>query len=175
LQEAWYDHSSQIDISIIFLTLHAQELACWADLRIADLSSTFGVFCRRFGVPLIDGGTIRLPRLIGLSRAMDMILTGRAVSAQEALSFGLVNKVVESEKLESETMALAELICSFPQGCLRADRFSTVFSPSAHDPLRVHLKAEFDRGSAVIESESVLGAAAFASGAGRHGKWASKL
>ena len=100
------------------------ELALWCDLRIADETAVFGVFCRRWGVPLIDGGTVRLPRLIGLSRAMDLILTGRAVDAQEALAIGLANRVVEAGQSLSAAQELAAALARFPQTCLRQDRLS---------------------------------------------------
>ena len=102
------------------------ELACWCDIRVADTTAIFGVFCRRWGVPLIDGGTVSLPRLIGGSRAMDMILTGRPVDATEALSFGLVNRIAPLGCVRSEAEKLAELISLFPQNCLRSDRQSAL-------------------------------------------------
>ncbi|MGB1221274.1 MAG: crotonase/enoyl-CoA hydratase family protein, partial [Alcanivoracaceae bacterium] len=101
------------------------ELACWCDLRVVAENATFGVFCRRFGVPLIDGGTIRLSRLVGHSRALDMILTGRAVSAEEALAFGLANRVVPAGQARLAAEALAADIAGFPQRCLREDRLSS--------------------------------------------------
>lgn len=113
------------------------ELACWCDLRVCDSSATFGVFCRRFGVPLIDGGTVRLPQLIGLSRAMDMVLTGRSVDAREALHCGLVNRLADKSTgatAMGEAMKLAELLCAFPQVCMRSDRLSMIrnsFAPPA--------------------------------------------
>ncbi|HUP06997.1 MAG TPA: crotonase/enoyl-CoA hydratase family protein, partial [Caldimonas sp.] len=100
------------------------ELALWCDLRVASATATFGVFCRRFGVPLIDGGTVRLPRLIGESRALDMILTGRPVGADEALAFGLANRVVPAGEARAAAMALAQEIAAFPQACMRHDRLS---------------------------------------------------
>lgn len=146
------------------------ELACWCDLRIAERDAVFGVFCRRFGVPLIDGGTQRLPRLIGMSRAMDMILTGRPVGAEEALAFGLANRVVEVGKAREEAERLAEQIAEFPQVCLRSDReaafrgFGLEFSTA--------LKIEFDLGLRVIQSgETGQGASRFAAGAGRQGEF----
>lgn len=101
------------------------ELALWCDLRVAAENAVFGVFCRRFGVPLVDGGTIRLPRLIGQSRALDMILTGRGVSGEEAVSFGLVNRLCPKGGALEEAIKLAENLCSFPQECMRSDRLST--------------------------------------------------
>jgi len=146
------------------------ELALWCDLRVAEEDATFGVFCRRWGVPLIDGGTVRLPRLVGASRAADMILTGRAVSAREALDWGLVNRVVPSGKARQEAEALAASLAAFPQQCLRSDRRSALeqwsLSPDAA------LAREFELGMAtVVSGETVAGAARFAGGAGRHGKF----
>ena len=102
------------------------ELALWCDLRVAEDNAVFGVYCRRWGVPLIDGGTVRLPRIIGHSRAMDMILTGRPVNADEALTFGLVNRVVGKGKSRSEAERIAEEIAAFPQECMKADRKSAI-------------------------------------------------
>lgn len=128
------------------------ELALWCDLRVADEDAVLGVFCRRFGVPLIDGGTIRLPRLIGLSRALDLILTGRAVSAQEALSFGLVNRVVPTGTALAAAQALAAELAALPQAALRADRTSAYLQ---HDlDLSAALAQELDLGSrALAEAE----------------------
>ena len=142
------------------------ELACWCDLRVVEESAVFGVFCRRWGVPLIDGGTLRLPRLIGLSRALDLILTGRPVSAAEALAMGLANRVVPDGTALDASIALAEQIGAFPQACLRADRESAYYSFAVDQ--EAALRAEFDRGAAVL-SEAVTGAARFARGEGRHG------
>jgi len=146
------------------------ELALWCDLRVAEEEATFGVFCRRWGVPLIDGGTVRLPRLIGASRAADMILTGRAVSAREALDWGLINRIVPAGKARAEAEALAATLAAFPQQCLRSDRRSTLeqWSLSA-DAALAH---EFELGMATVTSgETVAGATRFAGGAGRHGKF----
>jgi len=144
------------------------ELALMCDLRIAARSAVFGVFCRRWGVPLIDGGTVRLPRIVGNGRALDMILTGRAVGAEEALSFGLVNRVVDDGEALATAQALAATISGFPQTCLRADRASTL---SQWDlPLADALRAEGAGGFAVITAEGLAGAAHFAEGAGRHGE-----
>jgi enoyl-CoA hydratase len=145
------------------------ELAAWCDLRVAEVDAVFGVFCRRWGVPLIDGGTFRLPRLIGESRALDMILTGRAVPAREALEIGLVNRVVAQGEARSAAEALAREIASFPQGCLRADRASCRGQwGSTHGAA---LAQEYERGFAVLASgESARGAARFVAGAGRSGK-----
>lgn len=144
------------------------ELALWCDLRVVEESAVMGVYCRRWGVPLIDGGTVRLPRLIGHSRAMDLILTGRAIGAQEALQFGLANRVVpEGESLDA-AMALAKDLARFPQNCLRSDRLSACEQWGMN--LEDAINNEFHRGVQVIESrETVTGATRFTSGKGRHG------
>jgi enoyl-CoA hydratase len=146
------------------------ELALWCDLRVAARDAVFGVFCRRWGVPLMDGGTFRLARLIGHSRALDMILTGRGVSGDEALNMGLANRLVEKGQAVSAAIELAKTISSFPQTCLRSDRLASYeqWSLSLTDALR----NEFRRGMQVIESgETASGAARFAGGAGRHGSF----
>ncbi|MEJ5375505.1 MAG: crotonase/enoyl-CoA hydratase family protein [bacterium] len=144
------------------------ELALMCDLRVAERDAVFGVFCRRWGVPLIDGGTVRLPRLIGLSRALDMILTGRPVGAQEALQMGLVNRVVENGKALEEAYLLARQISSFPQVCLRNDRLSTYQGMDLS--FSEAMQNEFALGMQTIQSgESLKGAARFAMGEGRHG------
>lgn len=144
------------------------ELALWCDLRVAARDAIFGVYCRRFGVPLIDGGTIRLPRLIGHSRALDMILTGRGVSGDEALNFGLANRLVESGQAEQKAIELAEQIAAFPQTCTRSDRLSSYEQWAL--PMADALRNEFKRGISVIASgETESGAKRFVSGAGRHG------
>lgn len=143
------------------------ELALWCDLRIADEDAILGVFCRRFGVPLIDGGTIRLPRLIGLSRALDLILTGRAVTASEALTFGLVNRVVPRGQALAAAQALAAQLAELPQAALRADRMSAYLQ---HDlDLPAALAKELELGSAAL-LEGLAGAARFTAGAGRGGQ-----
>lgn len=144
------------------------ELALWCDLRVAEQSAVLGVYCRRWGVPLIDGGTIRLPRLIGHSRAMDLILTGRSVAAEEALQMGLVNRVAADGQALEVALELARQLSRFPQHCLRSDRLSACeqWGMSLDDAL----VNEFERGLQVIESqETVTGAARFAAGKGRHG------
>jgi len=143
------------------------ELALWCDLRVMEEDAVLGVFCRRWGVPLMDGGTIRLPRLIGLSRALDLILTGRPVAAQEALSMGLVNRVVPKGTARQAAEALAHEIARFPQMCLRGDRLSAYeqFDLSLDEALL----NEFNHGLAALQSESLAGADRFARGAGRHG------
>ena len=143
------------------------ELALWCDLRVADEDAILGVFCRRFGVPLIDGGTIRLPRLIGLSRALDLILTGRAVTAAEALSFGLVNRVVAPGTSLPAARELAAQLAALPQAALRADRMSAYLQ---HDlDLPAAFAKELELGSTAL-MEALSGAARFATGAGRHGE-----
>jgi enoyl-CoA hydratase len=136
------------------------ELALWCDLRVAEADATFGVYCRRWGVPLIDGGTVRLPRVVGAGRAMDMILTGRAVGADEALAIGLVNRVVPLGESRSAAESLAREITQFPQGCLRADRASALAQWSL--PTRDALAREFAGGFEVLRSgESARGAERF--------------
>lgn len=148
------------------------ELALWCDLRIADEDALLGVFCRRWGVPLIDGGTVRLPRLIGLSRALDLIITGRPVDAQEALSFGLVNRVVPAGESLNASLKLARRIASFPQTCLNNDRLSAY--QQAGSSLDEALALEFSLGLRSLDADARLGAARFAAGAGRHGQPASQ-
>lgn len=143
------------------------ELAVWCDLRVAEQGSTLGVFCRRFGVPLIDGGTVRLPRLIGQSRALDLILTGRAVDASEALAMGLVNRVVPEGQALSAAQQLADEIATHPQLCLRADRASLYGQWDMS--LAEALVAEGAAGVDILARESLAGAKKFAGGAGRHG------
>jgi enoyl-CoA hydratase len=146
------------------------ELALWCDLRVVEQSATFGVFCRRWGVPLIDGGTVRLPRLIGQSRAMDMILTGRPVGAAEALDWGLANRVVPDGQARVEAERLAVQIAAFPQRCLRADRLSAYQQWGMDQPAAI--RQEFIRGAAVMASgETVAGATRFHEGKGRHGRF----
>jgi enoyl-CoA hydratase len=142
------------------------ELALWCDLRVAEQDAVLGVFCRRFGVPLIDGGTIRLPRLIGLSRALDLILTGRAVRAEEALAMGLVNRVVPAGTARAEAERLAHELAELPQSAMRADRMSAYLQ---HDlDLEAALAQELALGSRAL-GEAVEGAKRFRDGAGRHG------
>jgi enoyl-CoA hydratase len=144
------------------------ELALMCDLRVASETAIFGVFCRRWGVPLLDGGTVRLPRLIGLSRALDMILTGRPVDAREALAFGLANRVVPAGRAREEAEALARSIAAFPPRCVRSDRRSAWEGQALSLPDA--LANEFALGKATHDSgESQEGARRFAAGAGRHG------
>ncbi len=146
------------------------ELAIWCDMRVAEESARLGVFCRRWGVPLVDGGTVRLPRLIGHGRAMDMILTGRPVGAEEALRIGLVDRVVPEGRCRPEAEALAAEIAAFPPLCMRSDRLSA-YEQWSRDPDDA-IRNEFDRGIEVIRSgETGDGARRFAAGAGRHGSF----
>ncbi len=145
------------------------ELALWCDLRVADETAVFGVFCRRWGVPLIDGGTVRLPRLIGTSRAMDMILTGRAVDAAEAAAIGLANRVVPAGRALAAAQELAAQLASFPQVCLRSDRASVLDADGLGEAAA--LAAEFAHGQVPLAEEAGAGAARFAAGAGRHGSF----
>src|SRR4051794_2075800 len=145
------------------------ELALWCDLRVAAEDAVLGVFCRRWGVPLIDGGTVRLPRLIGHSRAMDLILTGRPVAADEALAIGLVNRVAPAGQALARAQALAAEIAAFPQVCVRSDRASALEQWGLSE--EEGLAAEFRHGLRAVEAESVAGATRFAEGAGRHGSF----
>lgn len=143
------------------------ELALWCDLRVASESAKFGVFCRRWGVPLIDGGTVRLPRLIGHSRALDMILTGREVGAREAFDWGLANRLVPEGQALVGAKAMAEVLARFPQTCLRSDRRSSYDQWSLDVPAA--LVNEARHGIPALQAESRKGAARFAAGKGRGG------
>ncbi|HWA88487.1 MAG TPA: crotonase/enoyl-CoA hydratase family protein [Rhizomicrobium sp.] len=146
------------------------ELACWCDLRVAEEDAVFGVYCRRWGVPLIDGGTVRLPRLIGQSRALDMILTGRAVGAREAFEMGLANRVVAKGESRAAAERLASEIARMPQTCMREDRLS-VYEQWSRD-LAGALANEFVHGARTLASgETSAGAQRFASGKGRGGSF----
>lgn len=145
------------------------ELALLADLRVVDSDAVFGVFCRRWGVPLIDGGTVRLPRVVGLGRALDLILTGRPVDADEALAIGLANRVVEHGQAVPAALRLAEQIAAFPFECVLADRVSTYAGLDL--PLAEALRAEGAAGVPIVEREGISGAARFAAGLGRHGQF----
>jgi enoyl-CoA hydratase len=147
------------------------ELALWCDMRVAASDAVFGVYCRRWGVPLVDGGTIRLPRLIGHSHALDLILTGRGVSGDEAKMMGLANRITEPGQALPEAVQLAHQLAAFPQGCMRADRMSSYEQWSLD--LDDALANEYRRGIEVIRSgETRAGAERFASGEGRHGSFA---
>ena len=142
------------------------ELALWCDLRVAEEDAVFGVFCRRWGVPLIDGGTVRLPRLIGQSRAMDLVLTGRAVGAQEALEMGLVNRIVPPGQSRAAAESLAANLARFPQRCLREDRLSMLEQWGQDEPAAMANELEHGVGSL---TEVQAGLERFRAGAGRHG------
>ncbi len=144
------------------------ELALWCDLRVAEESAIFGVFCRRWGVPLIDGGTVRLPRLIGQSRAMDMVLTGRPVDAQEALAMGLVNRVVDRGESRHAAEQLAHELARFPQTCLREDRSSLLEQWGCAESAA--MDRELEHGLRSL-AEVQAGLERFRSGAGRHGRF----
>ena len=148
------------------------ELALWCDLRVMEEFAVLGVFCRRWGIPLIDGGTVRLPRLIGLSRALDLILTGRPVGAAEALNIGLVNRVVTNGTARAAAEQLAREIAEFPQVCMRGDRMS------AYEQFDLNFEAamanEFKHGLSALQQETSAGAKRFAGGAGRHGTFESE-
>ncbi|RTE77154.1 hypothetical protein BHE90_008393 [Fusarium euwallaceae] len=145
------------------------ELSLIGDMRIAEEDAVFGVFCRRFGVPLIDGGTVRLQAIIGLGRALDMILTGRGVSAQEALQMGLANRVVPKGQALAEATKIAQQLLAFPQECMNVDRANCYYSAYNASSFEDALGNEFRNGVKVVTTESVRGAARFSGGAGRHG------
>jgi enoyl-CoA hydratase/carnithine racemase len=143
------------------------ELALWCDLRVMERSAYFGVYCRRWGVPLIDGGTVRLPRLVGAGRAMEIILTGRKVPAEEALRIGACEQVVPDGSSRTHAEAIAHAIARFPQACLRADRRSVRMQQGL--PLREAMRREWYNGLPAFFAEGAEGARRFASGKGRHG------
>jgi len=144
------------------------ELAIWCDLRVVAADATFGVYCRRWGVPLVDGGTVRLPRLVGHGRAMDLILTGRAVGAEEAVAIGLADRVAEPGGALVAAVALAQQLAALPQNCLRSDRRSAIDQWSLDH--RAAMAHETELGLVTVRSgETLAGAARFASGEGRHG------
>ncbi|MEJ8854970.1 crotonase/enoyl-CoA hydratase family protein [Variovorax robiniae] len=145
------------------------ELALLADLRVADPDAVLGVFCRRWGFPLIDGGTVRLPRIVGMARALDLILTGRPVDAPEALAMGLLNRVSTAGKALAEAKALARDIAAFPQQCMLTDRHSAYAQWDL--PLAEALRQEGARGVPIVAAEGKAGAERFAKGAGRHGNF----
>ncbi|EWC47776.1 hypothetical protein DRE_02976 [Drechslerella stenobrocha 248] len=145
------------------------ELSLIGDMRIVEEDAVFGVFCRRFGVPLIDGGTVRLQAIVGLGRALDMILTGRAVGAQEALSMGLANRIVPKGKAVEEAEKIARQLLAFPNECMNKDRTSCYHAAYDAASFDDALRYEFENGVKVISEESVHGAARFSAGQGRHG------
>jgi enoyl-CoA hydratase len=143
------------------------EIALWCDLRVMEQSAYFGVYCRRWGVPLIDGGTVRLPRIVGRGRALELILTGRKVAAEEALRINLCEQVVPDGESRPRAEALAHEIARFPQACMRADRRSVYLQEGL--PLREAMRKEWDNGVPAFRAEGAAGAARFAAGKGRHG------
>jgi len=145
------------------------ELALWCDVRVMEASAYFGVYCRRWGVPLIDGGTVRLPRLVGTGRAMEIILTGRKVDAEEALRIGACEKLVPDGRAREEAEEMAREIARFPQACMRADRRSVYMQQGL--PLREAMRREWTNGVPAFAAEGAAGAARFASGRGRHGRF----
>jgi enoyl-CoA hydratase len=143
------------------------ELALWCDLRVAEEDAVLGVFSRRFGVPLIDGGTARLPRVVGLGRALDLVLTGRAVPAAEALAMGLVDRVVPKGASRQAAEELARQIAAFPQACLRGDRLATI--EGLDGTLEEAMARELEHGIRSLSDDGIAGAARFSGGEGRHG------
>ncbi len=143
------------------------ELALWCDLRVMEEDAYFGVYCRRWGIPLIDGGTVRLPRLVGQGRALDIILTGRKVEAEEAFRIGLCERIAPKGQAREVAEALAHEIARFPQECVRTDRRSVLLQHGL--PVGEALRREWDTSVHVIESEGALGAGRFSAGKGRHG------
>jgi enoyl-CoA hydratase len=143
------------------------ELALWCDLRVADETAVFGVYCRRWGVPLIDGGTVRLPRIVGTGRALDLILTGRSVDAAEALQMGLVSRVVPAGEALATAQGLAAQLAAFPQTCLREDRASVLEQDGLDEAAA--LANEFRHGRTSLAADTLAGATRFAGGEGRHG------
>lgn len=143
------------------------ELALWCDVRVMEASAYFGVYCRRFGVPLVDGGTVRLPRVVGMGRALELILTGRKLPADEALRIGACEHVVADGTARQFAEAMAHEIARFPQGCLRADRRSVYRQQGLS--LREAMREEWHNGAPVLAAEAIEGAKRFSSGKGRHG------
>ena len=145
------------------------ELALWCDLRVAARDAVLGVYCRRFGVPLVDGGTVRLPRLVGQSRALDLVLTGRAVGGEEALAMGLVNRLAAPGGALGAALELAGELAAFPQACLRNDRRSLLGQWGLDEDRALAAEARFGRAT-IASGETAAGAERFAAGAGRHGR-----
>ncbi|KGQ12507.1 putative enoyl-CoA hydratase [Beauveria bassiana D1-5] len=146
------------------------ELSLIGDIRVAEEDAIFGVFCRRFGVPLIDGGTVRLQAIIGLGKALDMVLTGRGVAAHEALQMGLANRVVPRGQSLAEATKIAKQLLAFPQSCMNADRSNCYYSAYNAKSFEDALSNEFENGVRIIAKESITGAAEFSRGIGRHGE-----
>ncbi|XP_045182578.2 short-chain-enoyl-CoA hydratase-like [Mercenaria mercenaria] len=147
------------------------ELALLCDLRVVEESAVLGVFCRRFGVPLLDGGTVRLQKLIGLSRAMDLILTGRSVSGQEAADIGLANKITATGSGLAESIQLAHTLLKFPQKCMNTDRQSAYYAAYSATSQQDALRYEYENGVKVLVEESIPGAQKFTKGIGKHGSF----
>jgi enoyl-CoA hydratase/carnithine racemase len=147
------------------------ELSLIADMRVMEEDAVFGVYCRRWGVPLIDGGTVRLQAMVGLGRALDIILTGRPVSASEALDMGLANRVVPKGKALEEATKIAEQLIAFPQLCMNLDRDSCYYAAYNATSFEDAMKNEFAKGVVAVEAESIKGAGKFSSGAGRGGSF----
>ena len=145
------------------------ELALWCDLRVMEESAYMGVYCRRWGVPLIDGGTVRLPRIVGRGTALDLILTGRKVAADECHRIGLCERVVPDAECRAAAEALAHEIVRFPQGCMRADRRSVFLQEGLSE--MDGLRSEWACSSSMVEREGTAGAARFSAGRGRHGEF----
>ncbi|OTF74343.1 3-hydroxypropionyl-coenzyme A dehydratase-like protein [Euroglyphus maynei] len=147
------------------------ELALWCDLRVVETTAKMGVFCRRFGVPLLDGGSVRLSKLIGHSRAMDLILTGRGINGKEAFDFGIANRLVPVGTALGQAFNLAHSLVKFPNECLLADRRSAYYSTFNSTSLEDALQKEFDRSKQVLAKEAISGAKRFKEGVGKHGKF----
>lgn len=147
------------------------ELSLLADMRVVEEDAIFGVFCRRWGVPLIDGGTVRLQAIIGLGRALDMILTGRPVGAQEALAMGLANRVVPKGQALQQALDIARQLIAFPELCMNTDRRSAYYSAYEASSFQDAMSQEFNAGVKVVSKEAIAGAAKFSKGSGRHGSF----
>lgn len=147
------------------------ELSLLADMRVVEEDAIFGVFCRRWGVPLIDGGTVRLQAIIGLGRALDMILTGRPVGAQEALAMGLANRVVPKGEALQQALDIARQLIAFPELCMNTDRRSAYYSAYEASSFQDAMSQEFNAGVKVVSKEAIAGAAKFSKGSGRHGSF----
>jgi enoyl-CoA hydratase len=143
------------------------ELAMWCDVRVMAESAYFGVYCRRWGVPLIDGGTVRLPRLVGMGKALEIIMTGRKVTAEECYRIGLAEKVVPHGHAREAAEAMAQEIARFPQECMRSDRLSAYRAWGK--PVREGLESEWATSAGIVKAEGIRGATRFAEGKGRHG------
>lgn len=147
------------------------ELALWCDLRVMETTAVMGVYCRRFGVPLLDGGTVRLSKLIGHSRAMDLILTGRGINGKEAFDFGIANRLVPVGTALGQAFNLAQSLVKFPNECLRADRRSAYYATFDSTSLDDALQKEFEISKSIVAKEAISGAKRFKDGVGKHGKF----